>query len=225
MPRWLFFLSIALLALFALLYASPLDSGKPSSVGNPWSHGALRDVIGLLTEGKSEVTDDRIHLRGVAASGPEWFSAFDALRVSMSDDVDLVVDVFVIDETISVDDLCRRMFDDIDRDAIGFRKSGSEIRTASFAALDRLAGFATDCPAATISITGHTDVTGYEPNNRALSLARAQAVADYLVSRGTGPDRLLVSGVGSSQPVADNDTARGRERNRRIEIGLGPPRD
>ena len=220
MQRWLFFFSIALLALLALLLARPLDTGTPLPGTEPWSRAALSDVIGLLSEAESEIRDDRIHLRGVAQSGPAWFSAFDELRTSLSNDVEFVVDVFVIDETISTDELCRRMFENIDRELIRFQKSGATMRTASYATLDRMTGFAADCPATRISITGHTDATGSESINRTLSRARAQAVADYLIASGVNADRLLVSGVGSSRPIADNESARGRERNRRIELEL-----
>ena len=53
-----------------------------------------------------------------------------------------------------------------------------------------------------------------------VSLIRAQAVADQLINRGVDPARLTVAGLGSTEPVADNNTARGRELNRRIEFAL-----
>ena len=220
MPRWLYYSFIALLAVIALLSATSLDEGEPANNEPPWSRSALGEVMDLLGEADSEVTDNQIHLRGVARSSPEWTRAFDELRASLSRDVKLVVDVYVIDETISMADLCGRMFDEVNRETIEFRKSGAELRSSSHAVLDRLAEFAADCPDAALAITGHTDSTGPEWSNRALSVARAQTVADYLVDHGTNPDRLHVSGVGSTQPVADNGTARGRERNRRIEIDL-----
>ena len=220
MPRWLYFLFVALFALIALLFSRALDNGEPLVGDRPWSRTALNDVIQLLGEAESEVSDGQIHLRGVTQSSPEWSSALEALRRSLSPDIELIVDVFVIDDTISIADLCKRMFNDINREAIEFQKSGANLRSSSHAVLNRFAGFAADCPDAVIEITGHTDSTGPEWSNRALSRARAQAVADFLADQGTKPDRLLVRGVGSAQPVADNGTARGRERNRRIEIEL-----
>ena len=56
--------------------------------------------------------------------------------------------------------------------------------------------------------------------NRQLSLQRARIVADHLIAQGVDPERLLVDGRGSAEPIADNATALGRERNRRIEFEL-----
>ncbi len=69
-----------------------------------------------------------------------------------------------------------------------------------------------------ISITGHTDSSGAEAYNQALSERRAQAVADYLIENGVAPERLTVIGMGESQPVADNSSKEGRAENRRVEI-------
>ncbi|OEF86461.1 hypothetical protein A142_11015 [Vibrio splendidus 12E03] len=69
-----------------------------------------------------------------------------------------------------------------------------------------------------ISITGHTDSSGAEAYNQALSELRAQAVADYLIENGVASERLTVIGMGESQPVADNHSKEGRAKNRRVEI-------
>jgi outer membrane protein OmpA-like peptidoglycan-associated protein len=67
-------------------------------------------------------------------------------------------------------------------------------------------------------VEGHTDSTGNDANNQALSKARAEAVQSYLVSRGIPAERITSVGLGSSRPVADNTTAEGRANNRRVEI-------
>ena len=74
-----------------------------------------------------------------------------------------------------------------------------------------------------IQVIGHTDSSGTEVYNRALSLRRAQAVRAYLLANfpGLGADRVEVQGAGESRPVADNGTAAGRRQNRRVEILLG----
>jgi len=69
-----------------------------------------------------------------------------------------------------------------------------------------------------IVIEGYTDSTGPEDYNQKLSERRAQAVYDYLVSRGVSPERMKTLGYGESDPVADNNTAQGRGLNRRAEI-------
>lgn len=115
---------------------------------------------------------------------------------------------------------CQRMFEWIGTEKIQFRQSSAVLRGSSYPVLERLAEFAYDCPDTRIRITGHTDAVGGAEFNQYLSEQRAQAVADYLASRGIRRERLVVIGQGASNPVADNGTAFGRERNRRIELEL-----
>jgi OOP family OmpA-OmpF porin len=89
--------------------------------------------------------------------------------------------------------------------------------------LDKIIEVADDCRDSTIAITGHSDSSGNETWNRRLSVARAQAVADYITRGGITPARLLVEGLGSAVPIADNATAQGRSINRRIEFELRQP--
>ena len=67
-------------------------------------------------------------------------------------------------------------------------------------------------------VEGHTDNTGTVAANSELSLRRAIAVRDYLINQGVAASSTDVAGLGSSRPVADNATADGRARNRRVEI-------
>ncbi len=69
-----------------------------------------------------------------------------------------------------------------------------------------------------IRIVGHTDSIGSERSNLALSYARANAVANYLVSQGINRQIINTQGLGETQPIADNRTERGRALNRRVEI-------
>lgn len=73
-------------------------------------------------------------------------------------------------------------------------------------------------PAARVTIIGHTDSTGSDAINNPLSINRAAAVRDYLVARGVAIGRIAIDGRGSREPIASNDTAEGRARNRRVEI-------
>ena len=69
-----------------------------------------------------------------------------------------------------------------------------------------------------IQVTGYTDSRGSARYNQALSERRASAVRDYLVSKGIAANKVWAIGKGESQPVADNNTAAGRQANRRVEI-------
>ena len=94
-----------------------------------------------------------------------------------------------------------------------------ELRTL----LDTGAGILLRNPSILMTIEGHTDSVGSDSFNLALSEARAEAGADYLIARGVQPERLFPVGFGETRPIADNDTAEGRRQNRRLEFVLGPP--
>ena len=71
-----------------------------------------------------------------------------------------------------------------------------------------------------VSITGYTDNVGEAAFNSTLSLQRAQAVRDQLVSLGGDPQKYQVNGAGESNPIADNATPEGRAKNRRVEVAI-----
>ena len=71
-----------------------------------------------------------------------------------------------------------------------------------------------------VEIIGHTDNQGLRASNQSLSQARAEAVKFHLASKGIHSDLLTASGQGSDRPIASNDTADGRARNRRIEFRM-----
>ena len=93
--------------------------------------------------------------------------------------------------------------------------------TLSAAAKNQLATFSTqmkDLQDTDITIYGHTDNTGSASVNERISLQRAQSVASYLESRGIKASRIHSEGKSFNNPVADNDTAEGRAKNRRVEV-------
>ena len=93
------------------------------------------------------------------------------------------------------------------------------LNNASKTALTKFAEMLKAEPQLLIDIQGHTDSTGSDAVNNPLSQNRAQAVANYLVNCGVPSTQFQnVSGFGSTQPVADNSTAAGRQQNRRVEI-------
>jgi OOP family OmpA-OmpF porin len=128
-------------------------------------------------------------------------------------------------EPVPVDrqEACRRMFHWISAEEIRFPASSTRVSLSSHAVLERLVEFAGDCPGVVFAITGHTDDLGSAAYNQGFSEQRAAAVADFLAQRGVSRERLDVRGAGASEPIADNRTASGRERNRRIELELVPP--
>jgi outer membrane protein OmpA-like peptidoglycan-associated protein len=102
---------------------------------------------------------------------------------------------------------------------INFASGSAAIPSESHAILDQSAKAIEGSAAGTVlEVGGHTDNTGAPAANEALSARRAAAVRDYLVKQGVKPAMLTAKGYGASKPVADNGTADGRFRNRRIEF-------
>lgn len=101
---------------------------------------------------------------------------------------------------------------------VTFASGSAVISPASLAALDRLAEQLQDRPDLKLEVAGHTDSTGSAQVNRALSQRRADAVMAHLVSRGVPAANLVAKGYGPDEPVADNGTAAGRAKNRRVEL-------
>jgi outer membrane protein OmpA-like peptidoglycan-associated protein len=85
-------------------------------------------------------------------------------------------------------------------------------------ALAKLSGIILNYPSLKLAIGGYTDSTGGADFNQTLSDKRANAVMDFLVRQGLDPGTLNAQGYGMSSPVADNGTAQGRQKNRRVEI-------
>ena len=92
------------------------------------------------------------------------------------------------------------------------------IKPTSFASLNILSQTLKDAPQWTLKLSGHTDNTGSAAFNLNLSKKRAEAVKNHLVAQGIDPKRITTEGVGSTKPIASNDTAQGREANRRVEF-------
>ncbi|MCC5867766.1 MAG: OmpA family protein [Gammaproteobacteria bacterium] len=84
--------------------------------------------------------------------------------------------------------------------------------------LDKLANFLREYPDRTVLIEGHTDSVGSESSNFLLSERRADSVKSYLVRQGIESGRISTAGLGQGSPVAGNDTATGRQQNRRVEV-------
>ena len=104
---------------------------------------------------------------------------------------------------------------------IAFDSGQAVIRPNFRTSLDNFAQSLQQNPSSTVTIIGHTDSTGSPAVNEPLSLQRADATRDYLVTRGVASNRFQIDGRGAREPVASNDTEAGRARNRRVEIFLG----
>lgn len=103
---------------------------------------------------------------------------------------------------------------------ITFDTNKANIKANFKPVLDSVAKVIKEFDKTSVQVTGYTDNTGTAAINNKLSAERANSVATYLKLRGVAPARVLASGLGSSNPIATNATASGREQNRRVEITL-----
>ena len=109
---------------------------------------------------------------------------------------------------------------------LSFDSGQSDIKQDSFDLLEKVERAIDLFPRSDLVIEGHTDSHGGDELNQQLSQARAEAVQQYMINAMRIPDyRLIATGYGETQPVANNETAAGRARNRRIDIVIKPNLD
>jgi outer membrane protein OmpA-like peptidoglycan-associated protein len=101
-----------------------------------------------------------------------------------------------------------------------FDTDRSDLKPGAARNVERLAGFLKQYPQRKAVIEGYTDSTGSADHNQVLSGRRADAVRAAIVSMGVGAERLTTTGFGDTHPVAGNESASGRQQNRRVEITL-----
>ncbi len=105
--------------------------------------------------------------------------------------------------------------------SIEFETGSANIKTASYQLLNEIFESAVVAEGLKIGVYGHTDNSGSDLVNIPLSEKRAESVKAYLLKKGLPADRIEARGFGATKPVADNSTAAGKSRNRRVEIVLG----
>ncbi len=105
---------------------------------------------------------------------------------------------------------------------ITFAVDSADINANFYEVLDSVALVLNEFNKTLVEVAGHTDSTGTEQYNQALSERRANSVSAYLRTRSVMTDRLLTVGAGEQYPIADNSTPAGRQQNRRVEITIVP---
>ena len=107
-------------------------------------------------------------------------------------------------------------------DGVTFDVNSYTIKPTFRNTLDTVSASLQQYPDSLIDVYGHTDSSGSDAYNQTLSERRAQAVANYMTSRGVNSARIRWQGFGETAPIADNATPEGRARNRRVEIKIIP---
>ncbi len=105
-------------------------------------------------------------------------------------------------------------------DGIEFDVAKSTIRPISYKQLDAALEVLKEFPSVRVEISGHTDADGTRENNLKLSQSRADAVKQYFVSKGIDQSRIVTRGAGPDEPISDNNSFQGKQKNRRIEFKL-----
>ena len=166
------------------------------------SRGQLR-IDGSTVTLRGEVANEAQRQKlasNVAVSLNPTYTVNNGLRVSASDQG-------ILDST-----LANRI--------IEFESGKASLTPAGRAILDEMAAALLKLKGRKVDIIGHTDSVGLRATNQGLSQARAEAVKAYLASHGINGELLTASGQGPDRPVASNDNADGRARNRRIEFRM-----
>ena len=209
----------ALLERLRTLYGASrvVDQLAVGTVSTPanWNDYVQRLVgpnLKLIKGGQLKVDGNNVSLRGdveseeqrqkiagdIAASLNPTYTVNNGLRVAVSQQS-------VLDEA-----LANRI--------IEFESGKATLTPAGMAVLDQMAAAMLKLRGVKVEVIGHTDNSGSRASNLSLSQARAEAVKAYVVGRGVAEDSVSVSGEGPDRPVADNRTAEGKARNRRIEF-------
>ncbi|MDQ1309437.1 MAG: hypothetical protein QG601_706 [Pseudomonadota bacterium] len=104
-----------------------------------------------------------------------------------------------------------------------FESGRAELKAGATSNLGQLVTFLAKYPSRTVAIEGHTDSVGGDDYNLGLSQRRADSVRSYLVSQGVDAARVTAMGAGEGAPVASNESAAGRQQNRRVEVIISNP--
>jgi outer membrane protein OmpA-like peptidoglycan-associated protein len=102
-----------------------------------------------------------------------------------------------------------------------FTSGRADLKVGAASNLNKLVQFLDKNPDRSVEIEGHTDNVGSDDYNQSLSQRRADSVRSFLMQQGIGPERIVASGKGEHQPVADNESEGGRQQNRRVEVIIG----
>lgn len=188
---------------------------RPVAIASNWSHtvsNLITDDLKKVKQGKLTVRGTEIHLTGKLSNPVEIQSTQSRLQ-------NLTPANFRLNTQLSVNQAEQQIIDIALKNRIIEFESGSAVLAVSgIQILDEMVAALKRVNGKKIKISGHTDSSGDTAKNLALSKQRADAVRTYLIQKNISPESLSTEGLGSKKPVADNTTAEGRKRNRRIEF-------
>ena len=189
----------------------------PVSLPPNWN-GYVQKLINpnlkLISKGEIKIDGTNITLRGEVAN--------EAQRQQIASDIATSLNPsYTVNNGLRVSAAEQNLLDEtLARRIIEFESGKATLTASGQAILDEMAVALHKVKGKKVEVIGHTDNTGLRESNLALSQARAEAVRVYLAGKGISQDMVMVSGQGPDRPVAENSSADGRARNRRIEFRI-----
>jgi OOP family OmpA-OmpF porin len=172
----------------------------------------LSEPLKQVAQGQLTVEGNRVGIRGDVAN--------EALRQQVASELaNSLNPSYTVSNGLRVNAPAQKVLDSaLARRIIEFESGQAVIRPSGVQILDEMAAAMQQIGDRKVEVIGHTDNTGSREANLSLSLARAGAVRNYLAGKGIAAASIAIAGAGPDQPVADNASADGRARNRRIEF-------
>ncbi|USX22625.1 OmpA family protein [Oxalobacteraceae bacterium OTU3REALA1] len=189
----------------------------PVSLPPNWN-GYVQKLIGpnlkLISKGEIKIDGTNVTLRGEVANEAQrqQIASDFATSLNPSYTVNNGLRVSAAEQNLLDETLAKRI--------IEFESGKATLTDSGKGILDEMAAAMQKVKGKKVEVIGHTDNVGLRDSNLALSHARAQAVRSYLADRGISQEMVMVSGQGPDRPVAENSSADGRARNRRIEFRI-----
>jgi outer membrane protein OmpA-like peptidoglycan-associated protein len=208
------------------IYAGQSITDNMKIVGaspEPWlsaTHLAL-EQLSRLRRGDVEISAKDLTIEGAAESDKVADDVRSVLSTDLPPGFKAHDTITVMSATEKAADNCQTLMRETSaKGIINFERAKADLTPDSTQTLRELVEVANECPSFSIEIEGHTDAEGTDERNQKLSDRRARAVADFLAQHGVDPKRLTTIGYGATHPIADNSTAEGRAKNRRIEFNV-----
>jgi OOP family OmpA-OmpF porin len=189
----------------------------PVSLPPNWN-GYVQKLINpnlkLISKGEIKIDGTNIMLRGEVAN--------EAQRQQIASDIATSLNPsYTVNNGLRVSAAEQNLLDEtLAKRIIEFESGKATLTPSGQAILDEMAVAMHKVKGKKVEVIGHTDNTGLRESNLALSQARAEAVRTYLAGKGISQEMVMVSGQGPDRPVAENTSADGRARNRRIEFRI-----
>lgn len=185
------------------------------SAPNGWSDSVSK----VITEDLKKVKQGKLSVRGTQVELAGKMSNQNDIQPTTVNFQNLVQAPYRLNTQLTVNQAEQKIIDEALKNRIIEFESGSAILAESgIQILDEMAVALNKVAGKKVKVIGHTDSSGNPAKNLTLSQERAAAVKNYLIGKNIPTDRLSVEGLGSNKPVADNTTAEGRKKNRRIEF-------